>query len=110
MNKKWLMVFMLGGLFTTGAFAQEKVVSGNKVVSNKTLTTEKKPSEEKLTTKLDADNDGKISREEADKSPRSKIKANFATIDTNKDTYIDKEELKAYRLQKKAEKQPAKQE
>ncbi|MES2487885.1 MAG: EF-hand domain-containing protein [Bacteroidota bacterium] len=94
MNKKWLMVLMLGGIFTTGAVAQEKV-------------SEKKPAGEKMIAKVDTDSDGKISKDEADKAPKGKLKENFAAIDTNKDNYLDKEEIKAYRKEKKAEMQPS---
>jgi len=96
MNKKWLMVLMLGGIFTTGAVAQERV-------------SQTKPSGEKMIAKIDTDGDGKISKDEADKAPKGKLKENFATIDTNKDSYLDKEEIKAYRKEKKAEKAAVKQ-
>ncbi|MFL9845163.1 EF-hand domain-containing protein [Flavobacterium rhizosphaerae] len=57
---------------------------------------------EKMFEKLDADGDGKISMAEAEKAPKGRLKENFATIDTNKDTYLDKEELKTYRKERMA--------
>jgi len=109
MNKKWLMVLMLGGIFTTGAVAQEKVATGKKVTSERPVSTDRKPFEEKLKPKTDADGDGKISKDEADKAPKGKLKENFATIDTNKDNYLDKEEMKAFRKKQKADKEALKQ-
>ena len=92
MNKKSLAAMLLIGLFSTaGAVAQEKTIG-------------KKPDGEKMFAKIDIDKDGKISVAEADKAPQGKIKENFAAIDTNKDNFIDKEELKAYRKEKKAAK------
>ncbi|MBW8684543.1 EF-hand domain-containing protein [Chitinophaga rhizophila] len=54
---------------------------------------------EGLFQKLDADKDGKISKAEADKQEGGRfiLKDKFAVIDTNKDSYIDKNELGAYR-------------
>lgn len=53
--------------------------------------------------KLDTDGDGKLSKAEVDAAASkdekrlSKLKENFDAIDTNKDTFLDKDELKAYR-------------
>jgi Ca2+-binding EF-hand superfamily protein len=47
--------------------------------------------------KMDLDGDGKISRDEAAKSDRKKLQENFDRIDANKDGYMDKDELKAFR-------------
>jgi len=93
MNKKWLIVIMLVSMFTTvQSFAQDKVKR-------------EKPDGQKMFAALDTDADGKISEAEADKAQRGKLKENFAEIDTNKDKFIDKEELKAYREKRKAERQ-----
>ncbi|HEY8954993.1 hypothetical protein [Chitinophaga sp.] len=52
--------------------------------------------------KIDTDGDGKLSKAEVDAAAKdnkrlSKLSENFTAIDTNKDTYLDKDELKAYR-------------
>ena len=47
--------------------------------------------------KLDTDGDGKISKDEADKSEHKMIKDHFSEIDTNSDGYISKEEFKAFK-------------
>ncbi|MBS0028350.1 EF-hand domain-containing protein [Chitinophaga sp. 22321] len=52
--------------------------------------------------KIDTDGDGKLSKTEVDVASKdnkrlAKLKDNFDAIDTNKDTFIDKDELKAYR-------------
>jgi Ca2+-binding EF-hand superfamily protein len=52
--------------------------------------------------KIDTDGDGKLSKTEVDTAAKdnkrlSKLSENFAAIDTNKDSFIDKDELKAYR-------------
>ncbi|MGQ2983673.1 EF-hand domain-containing protein [Flavobacterium sp.] len=94
MKMKFLGLMMLAALFTTaGAVAQEK----EKVREGK--------GNGEMFAKLDTDNDGKISLAEADKAPKGKLKENFAAIDTNKDSYLDKDELKAYREQKRKERQ-----
>ena len=52
---------------------------------------------EELFKKLDTDGDGKISKDEADKSEHKMIKDHFSEIDTNSDGYISKEEFKAFK-------------
>lgn len=92
MNKKWLMVFMLAGIFTTAqSFAQE----GNQE--------RQRQDPDKMFKTLDTDADGKLSKEEVEKMQRGKLKEDFAAIDTNKDSYLDKEELKAYREKRRSE-------
>jgi len=94
MNKKWLMVIMLVSMFTTvQSFAQEvKEPKGDK------------PKREDMFTKLDSDADGKLSKVEIEKSDKKFLKVNFAEIDTNKDSFVNRDELKAYREKRKAEK------
>jgi len=92
MNKKGLLVIMLISTFTTvQSFAQEQQDGY-------------KPKRENTFAKLDTDADGKLSKAEADKSEKGKLKENFTAIDANKDGFIDKPELKAYRDVKCAEK------
>jgi len=50
--------------------------------------------------KLDADKDGKISLEEAEKEENGKIKAHFKEIDTNEDGFVELEELKKFHQEK----------
>jgi Ca2+-binding EF-hand superfamily protein len=91
MNKKGLLVIMLISMFTTAqSFAQEQQ-DGNK------------PKRENIFAKLDTDADGKLSKAEADKAEKGKLTENFTAIDANKDGFIDKPELKAYRDAKRAE-------
>lgn len=93
MNKKWLMVIMLVSMFTTAqSFAQD------------TNKRQKGEGGEKMFAALDTDSDGKLSVAEVDKAQKGKLKENFAEIDANKDKFIDKDELKAYREKRKAEK------
>ncbi len=52
--------------------------------------------------KIDTDGDGKLSKAEVDAAAKdnkrlSKLSENFTAIDTNKDSFLDKDELKAYR-------------
>lgn len=52
--------------------------------------------------KIDTDGDGKLSKAEVDAAAKddkrvAKLKENFDAIDTNKDSFLDKEELQAYR-------------
>jgi Ca2+-binding EF-hand superfamily protein len=99
MSKKWFTAFIVAALFSTaGAFAQEK----KEVPALQQQPKNKEVKKQEMYNKLDADKDGKISKDEADKGPKSKLSQNFAEIDKNKDNYLDKEELKAYRNEKKA--------
>ncbi|MXN92646.1 hypothetical protein GR160_15565 [Flavobacterium sp. Sd200] len=92
MNKKWLMVFMLAGIFTTAqSFAQE----------GKQERPRQDP--EQMFKALDTDADGKLSEAEVEKAQRGRLKENFAEIDTNKDKFIDKDELKAFREKRRSE-------
>lgn len=96
MKTKFLAVALLAAFFTTaGAVAQEKKLQ------------QRDP--EAAFKKLDTNADGKLSLEEVEKAPRGKMKENFTAIDTNKDSFLDKEELKAYRETKKLEKGEKKQ-
>jgi Ca2+-binding EF-hand superfamily protein len=52
--------------------------------------------------KIDTDGDGKLSKAEVDAAAKddkriTKLKENFDAIDTNKDSFLGKEELQAYR-------------
>ncbi len=52
--------------------------------------------------KIDTDGDGKFSKAEVNNASKdnkwlSKLKENFAAIDVNKDFFLDKDQLKAYR-------------
>lgn len=49
---------------------------------------------DKVFEKLDADKDGKISKEEVDKADRPRLKENFSKIDADGDGFINKEEFK----------------
>jgi Ca2+-binding EF-hand superfamily protein len=84
MKTKILTVMIVSSLFTIATYAQEQ-------------TDKPKPDKEGMFKRLDTDADGKISKAEADKAEKGMIKEKFADIDTNKDEYINKEELKAYR-------------
>lgn len=91
MNKKWLMVIMLVSIFTTATtFAQDK-------------KERPRPQPGKMFDALDTDADGKLSVAEVEKAQRGRLKEDFAVIDTNKDSYLDKEELKTYREKRKSE-------
>jgi Ca2+-binding EF-hand superfamily protein len=83
MKGKIAAAFIMAAMFgTTTVSAQEIEKTGNK--------------RQEMFKKLDTDGDGKISMGEAEKSPKGKIKENFAQIDTNKDSFLDKDELKAF--------------
>ncbi len=98
MNKKAFAILVMAGLFSTaGALAQEKE---NTKVIGKSQTIQQGQKVD-MFDRTDADKDGKISKAEADNS-KSKLKDKFADIDTNKDNFIDKDEMKAYRQNKKA--------
>ncbi len=84
MKTKFLAAMMLTALFATvGATAQE-------------IEQPQKKEKGGMLKKFDTDADGRISKEEAEKGPKGKLKDNFTAIDTNKDAYLDKAELKAF--------------
>ena len=85
MIKKSIITCMLVSSFATvSLYAQEK-------------KDHPKRDPEALFKKLDTDGDGKISKDEADKSQHKMIKEHFSEIDTNSDGFISKEEFKAFK-------------
>ncbi|MFP9097516.1 hypothetical protein ACLI09_00550 [Flavobacterium sp. RHBU_24] len=95
MIKKLFKVMVLGAILaTTGSYAQEA----------QQLQERKKGQRDpqEMFNKLDADKDGKLSLTEVEQAKKGKLKENFASIDTNKDSFLDKEELIAYRKEQKA--------
>lgn len=92
MIKTLLKVIALGAILTTtGAFAQDQPQQKNA-----------RGGAQEMFNKLDADKDGKLSLAEVENAKRGKLKENFTVIDTNKDNFLDKEELLAYRKAQKA--------
>lgn len=79
------------------------------LVSAKTFAQDQQPQQPKQNhegffKKVDTDGDGKLSKAEVDAAASkddnkglAKLKENFDAIDANKDGFIDKDELKAYR-------------
>lgn len=55
------------------------------------------PDHQSMFERLDTDKDGKISKAEADKAEKGRLKDNFSKIDTNGDSFITKEEMKIFR-------------
>jgi Ca2+-binding EF-hand superfamily protein len=99
MINKLFKVMVLGAILTTtGAFAQEEPQQ----VQQRPNGGQRDPQE--AFDKLDADKDGKLSLAEVEKAQRGKLKENFSIIDANKDNFLDKEELIAYRKTQKAKK------
>lgn len=104
MNKKWFAALAVAALFSTaGAVAQEKKATTLQPQQQGNLK-QGQVKRGQMFNKIDTDKDGKISKAEADAAPKDKFSQNFAVIDKNQDNYLDKEELKAYRKEKKAEK------
>jgi len=93
MIKKFFVVALLVTAFTTAkTYAQEQQPQP-----------QQKHHHEGIFQKLDTDKDGKISKAEADKQEKGRfsLKEKFDVIDANKDSFVDKEELKAYRKSQK---------
>lgn len=59
-----------------------------------------KPSPEEILKRLDTDNDGLISKSEANEARNGKMAENFDTIDANSDGFIDEDELKSGKRKK----------
>jgi|GEM_PF-1898634 len=96
MIKKLFKVMVLGAILTTtGAYAQEA-----QQLQDRKKGGQRDPQE--MFNKLDADKDGKLSPAEVEQSKKGKLKENFIAIDTNKDSFLDKEELMAYRKEQMA--------
>jgi Ca2+-binding EF-hand superfamily protein len=64
---------------------------------------------EKVIKSLDTNNDGKISKAEAEKAEKGKLKDHFAKVDANGDGFVDKTELETYWKNKQAAKEAKKQ-
>jgi|APAra7269096979_1048534.scaffolds.fasta_scaffold00104_83 Ca2+-binding EF-hand superfamily protein len=94
MKKIFVAAILFTALSTVKTYAQDQ---------------QPKPKHEGLFQKLDTDGDGKISKAEADKQEKGRfnLKEKFDAIDANKDSYIDKEELKAYRKSQKEKREAA---
>lgn len=56
--------------------------------------------------KIDTDGDGKVSRAEAEKAERKILAQRFDAIDTDKDGFLTKDELKAFRDARRADRKP----
>ena len=54
------------------------------------------PSPEMVIKHLDKDGDSKISKDEANKAERGRLKDHFDKVDTNKDGFIEAKELEAF--------------
>lgn len=84
--KKYILALSVFGAFTIAANAQTAAPQ------------QEKPKKDKDNFKeMDKDHDGKLSKAEVDASDRKHLQKNFTAIDTNKDMYVTKDELKAYR-------------
>lgn len=55
------------------------------------------PEHKSIFERLDANADGKISKAEADKVGKGRLKENFGKIDANSDGFVTKEEMKIFR-------------
>ncbi len=77
-----------------------------KATPAKTETT--KPQAQSLFAKLDANKDGKITKEEATNSKLDIVIKNFENLDTNKDGSLSKPELKGLKDHKKFDQKEAK--
>ena len=100
MIKNLFKVMVLSAvLTTTGAFAQDQEPQK---LQDRQKGGQRDPQE--MFNRLDADKDGKLSLAEVEKAPQGKLKENFTAIDANKDSFLDKEELAAYRKEQKAKK------
>ena len=67
-----------------------------------------KPDASKILSKLDANNDEKISKDEASQDQRGKIAEDFNEIDSNDDGFIDLEEIKDSLNNRSSKKKPKK--
>lgn len=80
--KKLLFAAGVVLMMSTSVFAQDK-------------ERRQPPPPEKVVAHLDTDKDGKISKAEADKAERGRLKEHFDDVDGNADGYVTTEELKA---------------
>jgi Ca2+-binding EF-hand superfamily protein len=97
MKKSILTLVALTTLATAGAYAQTPTKAGTTTTTAPVSTPSKKGGDKDNFKEMDKDNDGKLSKVEVDGSDRKHIKKDFATIDTNADGFITKDELKAYK-------------
>jgi hypothetical protein len=105
MKNKMLTLVLLGTLASVGAYAQSPTKAGSTSTTAPTTSTPTKKGGDKDNFKeMDKDGDGKLSKAEVDGSDRKGIIKNFATADANADGFVTKDELKAYRANRKATK------
>lgn len=71
--------------------AQQKGQGGQ---GNRNGGSGQRPSPEEILKRLDTDNDGLISKSEANEAKNGRMAENFDTIDANSDGFIDEDELK----------------
>lgn len=101
MKKSILTLVALTTLATAGAYAQTPAKVGSTTTAPSNTTPKKDRDNFK---EMDKDGDGKLSKAEVGGSDRKGFIKNFGTADTNSDGYITKDELKAYKANRKATK------
>ncbi|UPT66515.1 MAG: hypothetical protein M0D57_18980 [Sphingobacteriales bacterium JAD_PAG50586_3] len=100
MKKSILTLFALTAM-AVGTYAQTPAKTG----AATTAPTSTAPKKDRDNFKeMDKDGDGKLSKAEVDGSDRKGFIKNFGTADTNADGFITKDELKAYKANRKATK------
>ena len=103
MKTNILTLVLLSTLASAGAYAQ----TPSKTAATSTAPAgepTKKGGDKDNFKEMDKDGDGKLSKAEVDGSDRKGIIKNFANVDTNADGFITKDELKAYKANRKATK------
>lgn len=103
MKKTILTVVALTTLATAGAYAQTPSKTGTTTTAPAGQPSKKGGDKDNFK-EMDKNNDGKLSKAEVDGSNRKGFIKNFGAADTNADGYITKDELKAYKANRKATK------
>ena len=91
---------MKKGTFTTLLFTIALLTSAIGNAQENTDREKGRPGPEKIMERLDADEDGKLSKEEASKAKRGRLAEKFDEIDTNSDGFIDLDEFKKFHEQR----------
>ena len=104
MKNKMLTLVLLGTLASVGTYAQAPSKTSATTTTAPTSAPAKKGGDKDNFNEMDKDGDGKLSKAEVDGSDRKGIIKNFATADANADGFVTKDELKAYRANRKATK------
>lgn len=91
MNKRTLVIALFTATLLTSAFSHAQDAKAKE---------KGRPSPEKIIARLDANEDGKLSKEEVANAKKGKLAERFDKVDANSDGFIDIDELAEFQSQR----------